>query len=706
MSTLKKETEDSAKIRMTSVAARLDEKIVSIYNSYQSFSYTSTFNDINRSGNPTTYQLADLNNISWQYLNETPGVSNYAILFRDSERVVTRNGDYTDEEYFFRFLNNEDYKEDFWREEKEKSFAIKYYPVATFSQNSLISTDKDSKLMPLALKPYWRGNVMTVLFLDFKAICDKADEFCVNDFYLFSTDGTLLYSSEEQPMISELPSQSNGLFETETGVYTVQCASSQQDLIYVKLLSRSAIIGQVRKNINISIAIMIGALAFGLGIIAVSVWRILNPMQDILDMIHGMDESWAGQSDELRQVQSSMEKMMHQQKQYVQQLAVKDNALSSFFLQSQLKNIYVELNVPEESVNERECKFCILYFRIHYRQGTFNQISVDPSTVSYMLGENLQHTLSILFERAIIFQLEPNQFVAKASVKVGSDMQDIIYKLHRYLDNEQEYAFFTVVYSGLLDINSDYNKAYTKVLEVAQYARVEDTTQILTSSMDISQAKAFYISSSQEQQLQTLVKKADEEQVAMLTEQILKQNIKTGICRVQMVMLCSVIIGTVMRAAMDQHMESATQLDSSNIYNTILRCDLSEDYVNNMCAFVRSVAMETSSNVDNLDPILQKIHDYVESNYHRDFSMDELADTLHLSKNYLSTYYKKKTGKNLSDFIQFFRIQKAMDLLSNPSLKISDIGILVGLGSANTFLRQFKKYTGLTPNEYRSRQME
>lgn len=82
--------------------------------------------------------------------------------------------------------------------------------------------------------------------------------------------------------------------------------------------------------------------------------------------------------------------------------------------------------------------------------------------------------------------------------------------------------------------------------------------------------------------------------------------------------------------------------------------------------------------------------------------MDELAEALHLSKSYLSTYYKSKTGVNLSDRIQYFRIQKAVELLADPSLRISDIGAMTGIHNANTFLRQFKKYTGMTPKEYRT----
>ena len=101
------------------------------------------------------------------------------------------------------------------------------------------------------------------------------------------------------------------------------------------------------------------------------------------------------------------------------------------------------------------------------------------------------------------------------------------------------------------------------------------------------------------------------------------------------------------------------------------------------------------------DLMLQKIQQYLTENYHREFSGEEMAEALWVSRSYLSTYYKSKTGNNLSDSIQLYRVQKALELLKDPSVKVGQVGAMVGIPSSNTFLRQFKKYTGMTPKEYR-----
>ena len=58
---------------------------------------------------------------------------------------------------------------------------------------------------------------------------------------------------------------------------------------------------------------------------------------------------------------------------------------------------------------------------------------------------------------------------------------------------------------------------------------------------------------------------------------------------------------------------------------------------------------------------------------------------------------------NLTDYINNYRIKKAVALSENPQNKNKDIAEMVGLPNINTFIRLFKKYTGYTPGEYRKK---
>ena len=84
--------------------------------------------------------------------------------------------------------------------------------------------------------------------------------------------------------------------------------------------------------------------------------------------------------------------------------------------------------------------------------------------------------------------------------------------------------------------------------------------------------------------------------------------------------------------------------------------------------------------------------------------LDQIADTLHVNRSYLSRYYKNKTGVNLFDEILMKRVEKAKEYLQNTEMKTYEISEAVGVEDAGYFSKMFKKITGVSPKEFRKRE--
>lgn len=82
----------------------------------------------------------------------------------------------------------------------------------------------------------------------------------------------------------------------------------------------------------------------------------------------------------------------------------------------------------------------------------------------------------------------------------------------------------------------------------------------------------------------------------------------------------------------------------------------------------------------------------------------EVAGHVGMSKDYLSTVFKRDTGQGFSDYLNSVRIGKACELLENTVMKAYEISQAVGFQDESYFSRIFKKMTGMRPNEYRRRQ--
>jgi AraC-like DNA-binding protein len=111
--------------------------------------------------------------------------------------------------------------------------------------------------------------------------------------------------------------------------------------------------------------------------------------------------------------------------------------------------------------------------------------------------------------------------------------------------------------------------------------------------------------------------------------------------------------------------------------------------------------VEENKNGSKRNPVDIVIH-YIQENYGKDLSLENIAEATYFNKSYLSTIFKKNEGLTVNDFIYKFRTYKACELIAYSDLQLSQVSTMVGFKHVQHFSRMFKKYIGLPPGEYRS----
>ena len=99
--------------------------------------------------------------------------------------------------------------------------------------------------------------------------------------------------------------------------------------------------------------------------------------------------------------------------------------------------------------------------------------------------------------------------------------------------------------------------------------------------------------------------------------------------------------------------------------------------------------------------ITKKAIRYISQNFSRNLTLDEVADHVHLNPAYFSTLFKQSTGSSFKEYLNMVRIEESKRLLSNTDYSIIDISLATGFEDQSYFSKVFKKYTGLTPKQYR-----
>ena len=99
---------------------------------------------------------------------------------------------------------------------------------------------------------------------------------------------------------------------------------------------------------------------------------------------------------------------------------------------------------------------------------------------------------------------------------------------------------------------------------------------------------------------------------------------------------------------------------------------------------------------------IQRAMTYIRRNIDKDLSRAEIADAIYLNPEYLSHLFKKETGASLNDYIVTEKMRAAQSLLSDTNIPVSLIATKVGYSNFSYFSQVFKKYTGMSPVEYRA----
>lgn len=98
---------------------------------------------------------------------------------------------------------------------------------------------------------------------------------------------------------------------------------------------------------------------------------------------------------------------------------------------------------------------------------------------------------------------------------------------------------------------------------------------------------------------------------------------------------------------------------------------------------------------------VKALMEYIQFNYSKIISLDDLIDIAHTNKTTLTSLFKELFGTTPIKYLNKIRMNKAKELLSNTDISIGEIAELTGFQSIYYFSRYFKTHEAITPVEYR-----
>lgn len=112
---------------------------------------------------------------------------------------------------------------------------------------------------------------------------------------------------------------------------------------------------------------------------------------------------------------------------------------------------------------------------------------------------------------------------------------------------------------------------------------------------------------------------------------------------------------------------------------------------------------EEQKQTDSGPGLMEQIHRHIEENYPENITLTELAEQYHVDASHLSRTFSRTYGETVIAFLTRIRMEKAAELMKETDKTLEAISFLVGYDDYHYFSRVFRKKMGISPSEYRSK---
>lgn len=324
---------------------------------------------------------------------------------------------------------------------------------------------------------------------------------------------------------------------------------------------------------------------------------------------------------------------------------------------------------------------------------TLEQIAKDT------LGENCKCYFFLKDDRTIIsvMNLEPEFYEI-------SGLNEYLRRVHEYLEVNWD-AVFTIGIGKCYENAENCCQSFDDALKAIEYKEIKGRNAVIhIDEVNAITSQDFEYPIETEMQLMMTVKSGDKTAVEKLLREIFQRNFGKPSLSPEMIgNLFDALIGTAVRAVHEMRFSAEEISGSGTDFYAGLAfqhgMEKKKAYITQLFTAI-SEAVNRSKNTQHSN-VFEKIKTFIDKNYSQEISLERVAQVTNLSTPYLSFIFKEVSGKNFVDYVNEFRVKKAKELLTQTPMRVSEVAEAVGYSNANVFSKAFKKYTGITPGQFR-----
>lgn len=293
--------------------------------------------------------------------------------------------------------------------------------------------------------------------------------------------------------------------------------------------------------------------------------------------------------------------------------------------------------------------------------------------------------------------LGDRQSIRKASIHLGEEICASIRRLTPLT--------VTVGIGRPVDNPSSLARSYAEAKAATEYRILYGGDQVIhADDVTVLPRSRQPLASPAEQKLALSVRLGDKESTCrylnqVIAEIMLKQEVRPPVLKMKFLELIGLVARSALEAGADpEEIAEITLAGSSEFMSLDSLAEVQAKIGEKLSILVDKVVEARERRNTNL---IDKAIAFIQKNYHRDLSLEEVAQHVYLSPCYFSRLFKQLKGENFIDYLTRIRIEAAKDLLLHTDLSVTEIAARVGYRDSRYFGQVFKKQEGHTPTVFR-----
>lgn len=636
-------------------------------------------------------------------------VDNAIVVFQDPTLTLSRTGTNDRVSLFEKFYASPEYPDAFWQQQFQETYTSKIFPMASFREHAFYQSGEampKGQFIPYINKHWQNNDFYLVAMLDAGKLFRAFHRSVNANFIIYDEAKRPIYSTTGQTDLQRIPQLTgDDTYVLKDNTYYFYRKGEFTGFTYLNIVPGASISEQVSR-LNLTLILLL-LLALTVSVV-LSVWFSMRFHKPVKMMVSTIQKPLGGQEGlfkskirEFELIGRKLEDMLTTNAKIQLDLEHKDNQLASFGYLNKLKNIHNGSRGAVDSMLLQVNRFII--YEITYKDRFWEEMKEEPGPLTYCIYEFINTGIRQVFPTALTLQVESRQMLTVLDDTDETRLTAYIEELLQVLSHDKDYYFFTIAISPAFPPQTDVTVAYEQTVKLLQQRKLKESTQVVRETAGRPAGHLF--PPAQEQQFDSNLAAGNTQELLQLLDRHLAL-MERKCATVQQYQ--EFVVEIVQKVRKTLH---ALRLDDEAIEPVLTGLRTGESfyagrhYRRFFSRLLVAACEEIRGQRKNADPTIDFVLHYIEQHYAEDLTLEIVAEHLPITAGYLSTVFKEKTGEYFVDYVNGVRIREAQRMLLETDLRVQDIAVRAGYQNVNSFNRMFKKWSGMSPREFRKEQL-